>query len=80
MQLYEQNGTSKIDGTSKFLVFPEFPMIRTFVNSSRKLGPLRVRINRCVRYKLTSGSLGMADELEEAEGRYTGSKLFRSFI
>ena len=25
-----------LDGTSKFLIFPEFPIIRTFVNSNKK--------------------------------------------
>ena len=38
------------DGTSRFLVFPEFSLIRTFANSNKKLGPLRVRINGCVLY------------------------------
>ena len=45
--LYEYR---KRDGTSKFLIFPEFPIIRTFAHSNKKLSPLRVRINGCVLY------------------------------
>ena len=40
------------DGTSKFLVFSEYPIIRTFADSNKKLSPLRVQINRCVQYML----------------------------
>ena len=43
--LYEYR---KRDGTSKFLAFPECPIIRTFVNSNKNLSPLSVRINGCI--------------------------------